>query len=152
MLFQLRSLALTLSASVVTGCALGPNYRPPETPLSPGFLGQEGVERREVQSKADLQAWWAAFDDPALTRFVSLALAQNLDIAQAAARVAQSRASLRQAGAALLPSGDVSAHGAKVYQSLETPLGQVLNSMPDFDRSGRSRRRSPSSKPGSMRR
>src|SRR5438876_6843827 len=138
MLFQLRSLALTLSASVVTGCALGPNYRPPETPLSPGFLGQEGVERREVQSKADLQAWWAGFDDPALTRFVSLALAQNLDIAQAAGRVAQSRASLRQAGAALLPSGDVSAHGAKVYQSLETPLGQVLNSTPDFDRTGSS--------------
>ena len=133
-----RFLALLVSVSLLTGCALGPNYRPPETPLSARFLGQDGVERREAQSKADLQAWWAAFDDPALTRFVSLALAQNLDIAQAAARVAQSRASLRQAGAALLPSGDVSAHGAKVYQSLETPLGQVLNSTPDFDRTGSS--------------
>ena len=45
---------------------------------------------------------------------------------------------MRQVGAALLPSGDVSAHGAKVYQSLETPLGQVLNATPDFDRTGSS--------------
>ena len=78
-----RLLALLLSVSLLTGCALGPNYRPPETPLSDRFLGADGVERREAQSEADLQAWWAGFDDPALTRFVSL------DITQSAARVAQ---------------------------------------------------------------
>ena len=133
-----RSLAVLLSVSVSTGCALGPHYKTPEIPVSARFLGQEAVEHREVQTKADLQAWWAAFDDPALTRFVSLALDQNLDIAQAAARVAQSRASLRYAGAALLPSAHVTAHGAKVYQSLETPLGRVLDATPDFDRAGSS--------------
>jgi len=133
-----RFLAVLLSVSVSTGCALAPHYKTPEIPVSARFLGQEAVERREVQTKADLQAWWAAFDDPALTRFVSLALAQNLDIAQAAARVAQSRASLRYAGAALLPSANVNAHGAKVYQSLETPLGRVLDATPDFDRAGSS--------------
>src|ERR671910_34251 len=138
MLAHTHSLPLLLTVSLLTGCAVGPRYKAPEIPLSARFLGQEGVERREAQRKADLQEWWAAFDDPALTRFVSLALAQNLDIAQAAARVAQSRASLRLAGAALLPSGDVSAHAAKVYQSLETPLGQVLAATPDFDRTGSS--------------
>src|ERR671910_1893373 len=138
MLAHPRSLALLLSVSVLTGCAVGPHYKRPEIPLSARFLGQEGVERREAQRKAELQAWWAAFDDPALTRFVSLALDQNLDNAQAAARVAQSRASLRYAGAALLPSAHVAAHGAKVYQSLETPLGRVLDATPDFDRTGSS--------------
>jgi len=138
MLAHPRSLALLLSVSVLTGCAVGPHYKRPEIPLSARFLGQEGVERRQAQRMADLQVWWGAFDDPALTRFVSLALEQNLDIAQAAARVAQSRASMRLAGAALLPSGQVSAHGAKVYQSLETPLGQVLAATPDFDRTGSS--------------
>jgi NodT family efflux transporter outer membrane factor (OMF) lipoprotein len=133
MLAHPRYLALL---SVLTGCAVGPDYRPPEIALSARFLGEEAVERREVQSHADLQAWWAGFDDPLLTRFVSLALEQNLDIAQAAARVAQSRASLRQADAALLPSANVSAHNARVYQSTETPLGQVLDATPDFDRSG----------------
>ena len=135
---HLRSLALLLSLSVSIGCALDRQYETPEVPLSDRFVGQEAVERREFQARADLRVWWAGFSDPALTRFVSLALEQNLDIAQAAARVAQSRASLRQAGAALLPAGQVSAHGAKVYQSLETPLGRVLAATPGFDRAGSS--------------
>jgi NodT family efflux transporter outer membrane factor (OMF) lipoprotein len=129
------AVAFLLSVIVLTGCAVGPRYRSPDIAVSSRFLGQEGVEQREVQSKADLQAWWAAFDDPLLERFVSLALEQNLDIAQAAARVAQSRASLHQANSALLPSANVSAHSAKVYQSVETQLGQVLDATPDFDRS-----------------
>jgi NodT family efflux transporter outer membrane factor (OMF) lipoprotein len=120
----------------LTGCAVGPDYRPPEIALSSTFLGQKGVDHRQVQHKADLQVWWAAFDDPLLTRFVSLALEQNLDIAQAAARVAQSRASLRYADAALLPAGNGSASAARAYQSVETPLGQVLDATPGFDRSG----------------
>ena len=137
MLAHTHSLSLLLTASLLTGCAVGPRYQAPEIPLSAQFLGQDAVARREAQRTADLQRWWASFDDPALTRFVSLALEQNLELAQAAARVAQSRASLGVAGAALLPSGQVSAQGAKVYQSVESPLGQLL-ATPDFDRTGSS--------------
>lgn len=136
MLTRPRPLAFLLSVSVLTGCAVGPNYNPPETVLSARFLGAGKRREREVQDKANLQAWWTAFDDPMLARFVNLALEQNLDIAQAAARVAQSRASLRQADAVLLPSANVSANAAEVYQSVETPPGQVLAATPGFDRSG----------------
>jgi NodT family efflux transporter outer membrane factor (OMF) lipoprotein len=131
-----RSLALLLSAGILTGCAVGPDYRVPDIALSSTFLGQQAVDRRSAQRQADLAVWWAAFDDPLLTRFISLALEQNLDIAQAAARVAQSRAALRYADAALLPAASVSASAARAYQSVETPLGQVLNATPGFDRSG----------------
>ncbi len=130
-------LALLLTAGLMTGCAVGPNYRSPEMAVSSRFLGQEDVVHREVQSKAELQAWWTGFDDPLLTRFVSLALERNLDLAQAGARVAQARAALRLADAALLPSANVSAEAARAYQSVQTPLGQVLNATPGFDRSGR---------------
>ena len=133
---DLRPLALLLSISLLTGCAVGPDYRSPEIDVSPRFLGQEAVAHRDVQSKADLEAWWAGFDDPLLTRLISLALEQNLDIAQAAARVAQSRASLRQADAALLPSANVNANAARSHQSVETPLGQLLTAARDFDRNG----------------
>jgi NodT family efflux transporter outer membrane factor (OMF) lipoprotein len=138
MLAHTRSLVLLLTVFALTGCSVGPHYKPPQISLSSRFLGQEGVERRDVPSDPDLQVWWASFDDPMLTRFVSLALEQNLDITQAAARVAQSRAALRFAGSALLPSGEVAAQGAKAYQSLQTPLGQVLATTPDFDRTGSS--------------
>jgi len=136
MLAHPRSLTLLLSAGILTGCAVGPDYRSPDVALSPTFLGQEEIIRRPVQRQADLTVWWAAFDDPLLTRFISLALEQNLDIAQAAARVAQSRAALRYADAALLPAGNVNASAARAYQSVETPFGQVLNATPGFDRSG----------------
>jgi NodT family efflux transporter outer membrane factor (OMF) lipoprotein len=136
MLARTRPTALLLSVSLLAGCAVGPDYRSPEIVAPFRFLGQDGVTPREIRSKPDLQAWWSGFDDPLLTRFITLALEQNLDIAQAAARVAQARASLRLADAALLPSANASAQGARAYQSVETPLGQVLDATPDFDRSG----------------
>lgn len=136
MLARTRTTALLLSVRLLAGCAVGPDYRSPDIAVSSRFLGQDGVAQRQIRSKADLQAWWSGFNDPLLTRFITLALEQNLDIAQAAARVAQSRASLRQADSALLPSANVSAQGARAYQSVETSLGQVLDATPDFDRSG----------------
>ncbi|RIX49496.1 MAG: TolC family protein [Rhodocyclales bacterium GT-UBC] len=133
-----RSLALLLTAGILSGCAVGPDYRSPVVELTSTFLGQKSVEQRPAQSKADLQRWWAAFDDALLAQYVAQALEQNLDIAQAAARVAQSRAALRYADAALLPAGNVSTSAARAYQSVETPLGQVLNATPGFDRYGSS--------------
>lgn len=56
--------------------------------------------------------WWEGFADPR-QRFVTLALEQNLDLAQASARVAQARAGLGAANAALLPSGSVSESGGQ---------------------------------------
>ena len=131
-----RPAALLLSISLLTGCAVGPDFRSPEIDVSSHFLGQEAVAHRGVQTNADLTAWWGGFDDPLLTRFISLALEQNLDIAQAAARVAQARASLRLADAALLPSANVSATATRTYQSVETPLGQLVSATRDFDRNG----------------
>lgn len=131
-----RTLALLISVSLSAGCAVGPDYIRPDTPLPERYLGQAAVEQRHASASADLIAWWTGFDDPQLTRLVTLALEQNLDLAEAAARVAQARAGLGAAHAALLPSGNIGAQAARAYQSVETPLGQVLNSTADFDRYG----------------
>ena len=48
--------------------------------------------------------WWQGFDDPELTKLIADAQANNLDIAQAAARMRQADARVRQAHAALLPT------------------------------------------------
>lgn len=133
-----RTLVVLISTSLVAGCAVGPDYQRPEISLSERFLGQDAVEQRPVSSTADLIDWWAGFGDPQLTRFVTLALQQNLDLAQAEARIAQARAGLGAANAALLPSGSINGQAARAYQSVETPLGQVLNSTPGFDRYGNS--------------
>ena len=127
---------LLLSTSLFAGCAVGPNYRAPEIALAPSFLGEASVASRDRKGPTDLQTWWVRFQDPLLTRYINLALEQNLDIAQAGARVAQARASLRLSTSALLPSVNGAAQSVKSYQSIETPLGQILSSTPDFDRSG----------------
>ena len=131
-----HSLTALIVAGLAAGCAVGPDYVKPEMPAPATFLGQTAVEQRSATTAADLSAWWTGFGDPQLTRFVQLALEQNLDLAQAFARVTQARAGLGAANAALLPSGNVTGQAARAYQSVETPLGRVLNSRPGFDRYG----------------
>ena len=131
-----QTLAALVVATLSTGCAVGPDYARPEPVLAQQFHSQAAVEQRQAASSADLAQWWTGFDDPQLSRFVALALEQNLDLAQAAARVTQARAGLGAANAALLPSGNISGQAARAYQSVETPLGRVLNSAPGFDRHG----------------
>jgi NodT family efflux transporter outer membrane factor (OMF) lipoprotein len=133
-----RSLAALVVAGLSAACAVGPDYVRPDIPMPGQYLGQAAVDRRQAAARADLVTWWSGFGDPLLTRFVTLSLAQNLDLAQASARVTQARAGLGAANAVLLPAGNVSGQATRAYQSLETPLGQVLSSTPDFDRYGNS--------------
>lgn len=131
-----RSLALLIAASLLAGCAAGPDYARPNMSMPERYLGAAAVEQRHASTRAGQAAWWTGFGDLQLSRYVMLALAQNLDLAQASARVIQARAGLGAANAALLPAGHVGGQAARAYQSVETPLGQVLNSGPGFDRYG----------------
>lgn len=135
-MFPRSLLAALVAANLSAGCAVGPDYVRPDIAMPERFQDQTAVAQRHAAAQSELATWWTGFGDPGLTRFVTLALQQNLDLAQAVARVAQARAGLGAATAALLPSGNVSGQAARVYQSVETPLGRVLNSTPDFDRYG----------------
>src|SRR3546814_3778105 len=67
--------------------------------------------------EAELAAWWTRLDDPALSGLIDRAIAHNLDIVQAQARLRQARESLRQARAAFLPQVNGSASGGRNYSS-----------------------------------
>jgi NodT family efflux transporter outer membrane factor (OMF) lipoprotein len=120
----------------MAGCAVGPDYQRAAAPLSSRYLGQPAAEQRSPTTPTELVNWWEGFGDPTLSAFIRQALEQNLDLAQASARVTQARAGLGAANAALLPSGNISGQAARSYQSVETPLGQVLDSTPGYDRYG----------------
>lgn len=134
----MRTLALVISTSLAAGCAVGPDYHRPDAPLADHYLGQAAVERRAAAAPASFARWWAGFGDAQLSALVDKALAQNLEIAQARARVLQARAGLGAANAALLPSATVNGQAARAYQSVETPLGRVLDAAPGYDRYGNS--------------
>lgn len=133
-MFSLRTLSLMVSSGLLAGCAVGPDYHRPDMPLPDRY--QSAMQQRSATRPASFAVWWEGFNDPLLSRLVSDALAQNLDIAQASARMAQARAGLGAATAALLPSGNISGQTSRAYQSVETPLGQVLSSTPDYNRYG----------------
>ena len=134
----MRTLALVISTSLAAGCAVGPDYHRPDAPLADHYQGQAAVERRAAVAPASFARWWAGFGDAQLSALIDDALAQNLDIAQARARVLQARAGLGAANAALLPSGAINGQAARAYQSVETPLGRVLDATPGYDRYGNS--------------
>lgn len=133
-----RTLALVVSTSLAAGCAVGPDYHRPQAPLAEQYIGRPAIEARTATTTANFVTWWEGFGDPQLSALVSQALVQNLDMAQAQARVAQARAALGAADAALLPSATLNGQAARAYQSVETPLGQILDATAGYNRYGNS--------------
>ena len=116
---------------LLAGCAVGPNYQAPPVALTSGFHAAPVSAAGPV---APLETWWTAFNDPGLERVIARVQAQNLDIAQAAARVNQSRAAAKAAGAALLPSLQGQAGISRTRQSLQSPIGEIGQHLPGFER------------------
>jgi multidrug efflux system outer membrane protein len=96
-------LALALAA-VVAGCAVT-QPAPPVSDLPPPTA--------TAADNAQLERWWVAFDDPALTTLVEEALANNLDLQRALTRVELARAAIITADANLYPTVDLGARAAR---------------------------------------
>ena len=122
-----------LASLALSACAVGPTYVRPNLAQSATFRAAPPANdaAREVPA---LDRWWTGFNDAELTMLVTRALAQNLDLAQAEARLTQARARARAAGAALLPAGQLNAQAAYTHQSIESPIGRVENAFPGFNR------------------
>lgn len=128
-------LVTVASAALLEGCSVGPAYVRPQMASPPAFMGGPAVEANAAQAaKINLVSWWRSFNDPLLASLVERALAQNLDLQQASARVRQSRAALRHASADLLPSAQVSGQASESYQSLQVPQGRIASALPGFER------------------
>lgn len=59
----------------------------------------------------DISRWWHRFDDPTLTRIISISLSNNPDFASAAARIRESKARRTAQAASLFPSLGGSVNG-----------------------------------------
>jgi outer membrane protein, multidrug efflux system len=95
----MRRLAL-LAAMALAGCANSPmpTLSPSDVPAN---FSQAARANAPIWPRAD---WWQGFGDGQLTELIATAQANNLDLAQAAARLRQADARVRQAHAALLPT------------------------------------------------
>src|SRR5229473_2457811 len=131
MKLQISGVLLAFVA-LVEGCSVGPRYKAPTPTIRP--FHNPAPMRADGASAPPLDTWREGFGDPELTRIVQRALDQNLDLAASVTRVQQARASAKEAGARLKPSGAVNAQSTSSRQSLESPFGRIAGTFPGFDR------------------
>jgi NodT family efflux transporter outer membrane factor (OMF) lipoprotein len=126
-MYRTIPIIVTVALAALTACAVGPAYQHPPMELPRSFRGAAEIGAGSATSTDG--GWWAGFHDPLLTQIIERTLAQNLDLAAAAARVNQARAAAALAGAALLPEGDLAASASSARDSLTSPLGKIAHAV-----------------------
>ena len=86
---QIGSLLL-VSFALVSGCAVGPTYKQPQTSVSASFAN--GPTNAITADEASLATWWQAFRDPKLDSLMEQAIAHNHDLRIATANLKEARA------------------------------------------------------------
>jgi outer membrane protein, multidrug efflux system len=144
---RMPRLLLTLVAAGLAACAVGPDYERPELDLPEAWR----VEPEAAVELANAE-WWMQFGDPVLDELIATALAENLDIAVAAARVAQFEGALRATRSSLFPQVGYGAGAGRARSSefllpagadpYQTQFNAALSASWQLDLFGRLRRES----------
>ncbi|PZN96441.1 MAG: hypothetical protein DCF30_17545 [Hyphomicrobiales bacterium] len=99
-----RLAGVGLVVVALAGCAVGPDYAAPGQFL-PTNWGNAPKTKKPLEAR-QLSQWWKKLGDVRLNQIVERAVAGNLDVASAKARIREARATRRQAVGALLPQVD----------------------------------------------
>ena len=88
-------------AGTLAGCAVGPNYHQPKTPVAPTY----GAAEPAVYTSENAQVqFWKQFNDETLDKLVDDALNANHDLRIAVGRLAEARAARHQSLYDLAPT------------------------------------------------
>lgn len=100
--------ALMLGLVLILGAcaAVGPDYQRPAVSLPGAYPGTSAGASSAAAVPAE---WWKLYGDQRLDELVASALARNADMRIAVARIEETDANLREAGAAFLPEVDLNA-------------------------------------------
>ena len=88
-----RRICFILQATLLTGCAVGPDYTRPTVAVPGNFRAPAPLPAPQAASLADLK-WFEIFKDDKLQELIRTALQQNYDLREAVARVEEARAGL----------------------------------------------------------
>lgn len=106
----------------LSGCLLGPDYVRPKVDVPPSFR----FEYKDAQDVANTK-WWEQFQDPVLNELIATALANNLDVKNATARVDEFLGQFVSTRSALFPQVaagfDASRQRASKSAAIPVPAG-----------------------------
>ena len=111
------SLVAVAVATVLSGCAIGPDYRRPDAAATDQY------KNPVAGTPALPDEWWTVFNDPILNDLERQVMVSNQNIAQASAAYMQARAVVRQDFSNLLPSIDLA---GGVTRSISGAPGYVV--------------------------
>lgn len=97
--FPAKSLWIAAVWMIIAGCAVGPNYKRPQTDTPSAFRGEPEAS---TNSLGDLP-WWNVFKDDALQELIRAALTNNYDVRIAVTRVVQAQAIVSEQRSQLFP-------------------------------------------------
>ncbi|KWE65492.1 RND transporter [Burkholderia ubonensis] len=102
------------TAVLLAGCAVGPDYHRPDTPMPAAFKeAPAGWKVAQPADGADRGAWWSVYGDPQLDALIGKLNASNQTIAQSAAAYRQARALVAEARAAYFPTVGLTASASR---------------------------------------
>ncbi|WP_206997085.1 efflux transporter outer membrane subunit [Trinickia mobilis] len=114
-----RVIAPILLLAGLSGCLLGPDYVRPKVDVPPSY-------RFEYKDAADVAntLWWEQFQDPVLNELIETALANNLDVKAATARIDEFLGQFVSTRSALFPqiSAGFDASRQRASKSAAVPL------------------------------
>lgn len=127
MLQYIVYIPLMLILSILSGCiTVGPDYEKPATALPAEWrTGLKGGLVAEEMDSQTLSQWWNVFNDVKLSSLIDRALAGNLDLKQAKARVreAQARRGVERAG--LFPTLQATASAGRSKSREDNGTGKI---------------------------
>ncbi len=113
-----RAPALAMVALVVTGCAVGPNYKRPIVPTVASYKEVDGWKPSEPADVMTRGPWWLIFNDDVLNRLESQVIVSNQNVKAAAQAVDEARALVREAEASFFPTISVSGSRERSVEGL----------------------------------
>jgi NodT family efflux transporter outer membrane factor (OMF) lipoprotein len=136
------SLTLLALSLLLAGCAVGPDYQPPQAQTPGSYHGLPSQQASKPLAAATNPLWWKSFNDPQLDSLIERAIAGNLTLQQSVLRIAGAREQLAQARGGLYPSLNGSAKvtrqqlGLKgllksngVYDQVDSDVANQLNGL-----------------------
>lgn len=117
-------LSLAVTAFILGGCSLIPDYQTPEAPVAEQWpQGPAYSPTQSADVAAAEQGWRQFFNDPALQQLIQTALVNNRDLRVAALNIDAYRAQYRIQRADLFPA--VSANGSGSRQRIPANMSQT---------------------------
>lgn len=109
-------------ASLLGACSMAPDYQRPAMPVVDGYKEAGDWKTAQPADSAARGAWWSVFGDADLDALEARIADGNQNLQAAVARLQQSRATARYAGADALPSVDAKAAFTRQRTSQNRPL------------------------------